>query len=145
MSTPSPYTKPWTDWNKNNPLCRSCRKRATNKPSLNCTEPKHWSYYEKRLGISRREQKEAQILALIHYSGSNPPKCVLCGYSNILALQLDHMRGDGAAFRRQHNLSGKVFAQWLRKRNWPKGHRILCANCQCLERHRLGIEGGGKH
>src|SRR6267142_5280607 len=130
----------WTLYNKGQQTqCRSCLKKASCKPNINCTEHRHLLCYEKnRIGTNNR-RKQAQLEALIKYSGFCPPKCVLCEYDNILALQIDHINGNGAEFRRKYpHLTGKAMAMWLKMNNWPNGYRILCANCQILERERLG-------
>lgn len=135
----------WTLWNKGITLCRACKRRITSKPAPSCQESRHQEQYAKNVAAIAKNREEAWLEALVEYSGFAPPHCVLCGYSNIEALQLDHEKGNGARFRRKHPyLSGKSLATWLRKRNWPKGYRTLCANCQILERNRLGVNGGGK-
>ena len=129
---------PWTLWNKGYTLCRSCRKHVSSKPALNCEEPRHLKCYTRNVTRIAENRARAKLEALIHYSGSDPPKCVLCGYSNMVALQFDHIAGDGAEFRRKHpHKSGKSLALWLRKSEWPEGYRVLCANCQYVERNRL--------
>lgn len=134
---------PWTRYNGSQTLCY-CGKKICTKPAVHCTEPRHLSCYIKNATETKRRRAEAQLEALVHYSGFNPPKCVLCGYENILALQLDHINGDGALFRRQNeHATGKSLCLFLRKKGWPEGYRVLCANCQCIERERLGCNGGG--
>jgi hypothetical protein len=104
--------------------------------------------YERNVTQINKNRKEAQLEALIHYSGTDPPQCANPfgehkePYTTILALQLDHIKGNGAKFRRRHPFQvGKSLALWLRKRHWPKGYRVLCANCQCIARERLGNDG----
>jgi hypothetical protein len=93
--------------------------------------------------LVRINRDKAQLQAFVHYSKQDPPACVLCGFDSRAALQFDHTNGDGAAFRRQNRHStGKSLALFLRKRGWPKGYRVLCANCQCIERARIGVDGG---
>jgi hypothetical protein len=137
----------WTLYQKNaQTLCRSCGKKISSKPSESCTEHKHTECYEKNANatVVRREQAHAE--ALVKYSGFDPPRCVLCMYDNIVALQFDHVEGDGAIFRREHkHQTGKSLALWLRKQGWPTGYRVLCANCQCIERGRIGNHGGHTH
>lgn len=135
----------WTLWNKGDTICKVCLNSISGKPRPNCTEPRHLKCYNKNVEGIRQNRKQAQVEAFIQYSETIPPKCVLCGFSNIIALQLDHIKGDGAAFRREHPFqSGKSLALWLRKRNWPKGYRVLCANCQQIERERIGNNGAHK-
>ena len=134
----------WTLYNNGQTLCY-CGKKISTKPAIHCTEPRHSACYSKNAIQTQQRRVEAQIQALEYYSGFSPPKCVLCGYTNLLALQLDHINGDGASFRRQNeHATGKSLCLFLRKRSWPNGYRVLCANCQCLERERLGVNGGKK-
>lgn len=136
----------WTLWNKGQQtLCSACLGKISGKPKDGCIESRHQQSYEKNAAATMKRRGAAQIEALVKYSGHTPPECVLCGFSNILALQLDHIDGDGAAFRKVNpHQTGKSLTLFLRKRNWPTGYRVLCANCQCLERERLGVNGGRK-
>ena len=137
--------KHWTLWNKGDTICISCHKRISGKPSLTCQEIRHLKCYKRNCKSIKRNREEAQYQALVKYSGKDPPECVLCGFKIIDALQLDHPKGDGGTFRRNHPYqSGKSFALWLRKRGYPKGLRTLCANCQCIERQRKGYNGGNR-
>jgi hypothetical protein len=136
--------KPWTFWKGTQSFC-FCGKKTCTKPAPNCTEKRHLTCYVKNATDTKRRRAEAQLQAFIHYSGFDPPRCILCNYNNILALQLDHINGDGASFRRQNKYAtGKSLCLFLRKREWPEGYRVLCANCQCLERERLGFNGSKK-
>jgi hypothetical protein len=136
---------PWTLFNGGQTLCRCCGKKISTKPAAHCDEPRHLKTYNSNAAQTSARRRYAQYAALVHYSGHNPPQCVLCGYDNVLALQLDHIDGDGAAFRKVHpHKIGKSLALWLRKMGWPTGYRVLCANCQILERERLGCNGGKK-
>lgn len=135
----------WTKYHNKQTFCRCCMKKVSTKPGKLCIEPKHqWQYDENKKNI-KKNRDAAQLETLIYYSGYNPPKCVLCNFDNILCLQLDHIDGSGAEFRRNNSgRSGKSLCLTLRKNNWPSGYRILCANCQYIERMRLGVYGGGK-
>jgi hypothetical protein len=139
-----PDYKPWTRWNEKGKTLCYCGKAITTKPAEHCSEPRHVASYKRNVVNITRNRAEAQLEAFIHYSGHNPPQCVLCEFKDIRALQLDHEKGDGAEFRRLNKYAtGKSLCLFLRKRGWPDGYRILCANCQCIERERLGFNGGG--
>ena len=136
---------PWSFWNGEQSLCRSCSKKIGTKPGFSCDRLEHQRCYKKNVAGIKINRQEAQQQAFIHYSGVTPPRCVLCGFNDTRALQLDHINGDGAAFRKEFpHQSGKSLALWLRKRNWPAGYRTLCANCQCLEREKQGCDGRKK-
>lgn len=66
--------------------------------------------------------------------------CLCCKEGNQAYLTIEHLNGDGSIHRKQltkgkHGGGGtKTYAD-LRRRGWPKGYGIMCANCQ-LARHR---------
>lgn len=71
-----------------------------------------------------------------HYS-FDPPKCVLCGFDDIRALALDHINDDGAKHRISEKTgkrrSGRAIYGELKKRGYPEGYQILCANCNMVK------------
>ena len=72
---------------------------------------------------------------VIRHYGNGSLACVKCGYTNIMALTIDHISGKGAEHRKE--LSGKNgidFYVWLRKHNYPEGYQTLCMNCQFIKR-----------
>ena len=86
---------------------------------------------------------------LTHY-GNGKCECVLCGFSNIIALSLDHIDGGGCRHRREiRNSNGVVqgknyggtggwmLYQILKRSGYPQGYRTLCLNCQFVEHERL--------
>lgn len=57
-------------------------------------------------------------------------RCVCCGEQRMYFLCLDHIAGGGNQHRRILGItSGFQFFRWIIKQNFPKGFRILCANC----------------
>lgn len=87
---------------------------------------------------SRKESYDKWILklrieVLTHY-GNGKCECINCGFSDMRALQLDHIHGDGAEDR--HNgLGGIQLYKKLRRDNYPEGYQTLCANCNWIKRH----------
>jgi acyl-CoA thioesterase len=77
-------------------------------------------------------------LVFSHYG----KKCVLCGFSDMRALSIDHTNGDGAKHRKEVGGSGtgKRIYSWLVKNNYPDNFRTLCMNCQWIERSRILYE-----
>ncbi len=81
--------------------------------------------------------REVKLQVLQYYSKSKMPVCSLCGFTNILALSIDHIGGGGNAHRRElakvgyaSGGSGYGFYRWLINNKWPSGFRVLCMNCQ---------------
>lgn len=58
--------------------------------------------------------------------------CVVCGFDDIRALQIDHVNGNGNAERiaigGTVRFSGWNFYQYLKKSGYPDGYQTLCAN-----------------
>lgn len=61
-------------------------------------------------------------------------KCSLCDEDDIDVLTIDHMDGNGKSHRKKMKTS---LYDWLRKESYPDGFRVLCQNCNHLERLRL--------
>ncbi len=78
--------------------------------------------YNPRVREYRKVMKEKLI---VHY-GNGQARCVLCGYSDLRALTIDHINGDGAKHRR---IVTDMYT-WLTRNNFPPGFRTLCFNCQ---------------
>ncbi|MBA7584258.1 hypothetical protein ES708_26211 [subsurface metagenome] len=75
---------------------------------------------------------------LTHY-GNGKLACVKCGFSDISALTIDHISGDGNKHRRDiSSHGGASFYKWLKKNNYPEGYQTLCMNCQFIKKH--GVE-----
>lgn len=61
-------------------------------------------------------------------------KCALCGFLDLRALSLDHIAQNGNVERREIGERG-VYRRALAEYN-PSEYRILCMNCQFIERHK---------
>ncbi len=62
--------------------------------------------------------------------------CVICGEARGDCLSIDHIGGGGNKHRTEHNLKGGyVLQQWLKKNGFPDGYRILCMNCQFIDKN----------
>src|SRR5271155_2093269 len=80
-------------------------------------------------------RKGYRLEALIHYSG-DPPRCVRCGFSDVRALQFDHINGGGSKHHeelKKLGLHGRIY-EWLRRQGYPPGFQVLCANCNQIKR-----------
>lgn len=81
-----------------------------------------------------RYRLRTKIAALTHY-GNGKCACVVCGYSNDLALSIDHINSNGAEHRAKNSMIGSHFYLWLKNNNYPEGYQTLCMNCQFIKRH----------
>lgn len=67
--------------------------------------------------------------------------CENCGFADLRALTIDHVRGDGWKFRHEHHRSGLSMWVWLKLNNYPPGFQVLCMNCQFIKREENGEHG----
>lgn len=67
--------------------------------------------------------------------GNGKIQCVLCGFNDIRALQIDHINGGGSKEIRKYGSGGTGQYQRLRKMNYPPGYQTLCANCNWIKRY----------
>ena len=70
---------------------------------------------------------------LTHY-GNGILACVRCGFSDIRALSIDHIEGDGTQHRKNRTQGGTNFYAWLVRNNYPSGFQTLCMNCNWIKR-----------
>ena len=63
--------------------------------------------------------------------------CCRCGFSDIRALQIDHIHSDGCSERKRYgNSSWTNYKNILASiKNGEKRHQILCANCNWIKRY----------
>jgi hypothetical protein len=62
--------------------------------------------------------------------------CAICGFSDERALTLDHILNNGASERKE--LGERVVYYRALKLEYKSEYRILCMNCQFIERHKAG-------
>jgi len=64
--------------------------------------------------------------------------CVRCGFTDVRALQVDHVNGDGAGHRRQLGYNAH-YSKILREiESGSSRYQLLCANCNWIKRHEKG-------
>ena len=98
--------------------------------------------YQKQLAyfreINREYGKQLKLKVISHYSNgrmacANPFGEHKEPYTNILALTLDHINGDGS----KRKGYGNSYYRWLKKNGFPdEGLQVLCMNCQWIKRHK---------
>ena len=106
-------------------VCPDCARERT-KDWIKAN-PDKWRAYQ------RQHHRNAKEQIFKHY-GEGLLQCSLCNETRIDALSIDHINGNGARHRRQLGLFGTDFYRWLIKNNFPEGYRVLCMNCQFIER-----------
>lgn len=119
------------------------------------TNEYHRKWYQKHPDYMREYMREyvrrqfPQIKReVLTYYGGGKCACIQCGFSDIRALTLDHINGDGASERRQKKgKSGVLFYLELRTHKFPEGYQTLCMNCQFLKEYKNnggGLKDNGK-
>ena len=119
--------------------CVVCGKELIGKQKKYCSIRCTSNYWNKqRRGKVKRyydHQYESRVRAKVftHYGG-NPPKCAICGFDNLLVLEIDHINNNGYEHRKEEKLRcGRQTYAWLIKNNYPKGYQVLCANCNRIK------------
>lgn len=84
---------------------------------------------------SLRRKLTIKQIVLAHY-GSGKVACVRCGFSDIRALSIDHINGDGWKDRNVRRGSNICYS--LRSLGYPDGYQTLCMNCQFIKRSENG-------
>lgn len=103
-------------------------------------------YYQSRKEVQREEQRKRNIdiktEILTHY-GHGVLACVRCGFSDIRALSIDHIDGNGSQHRKGLGLKtgGQPFYLWLKKDNYPPEFQTLCMNCQFIRKDEAKQHG----
>ena len=60
-------------------------------------------------------------------------KCAICGISDSIVLDIDHIDNSGAKDRRKGMWGWRLY-RWLRKNNYPKDNfQLLCKNCNWMK------------
>ncbi len=87
------------------------------------------------IAVRDKTHRDSIKLQVLTYYGNDKCSCVMCGYSDIRALSVDHINGGGNIHRRNINQgSGDKFYRWLKTNNLPVGYQTLCMNCQFIKR-----------
>ena len=82
----------------------------------------------------RKTKDKVRDMVFSHYC-KNQVQCIRCGYSDIRALSIDHINGNGAKEREKLKINGGyMFYKWLRDNDFPEGYQVLCMNCQFIKR-----------
>ena len=87
-------------------------------------------------GASRKEnQKNLRLryrLAVLNKLGS---KCVWCGFSDLRALQIDHIKGGGHQERKKITNTNAFYQKVIDSVDTKEGvYQLLCANCNVIKR-----------
>jgi|TARA_Y100000034_G_C6604637_1_gene263132 hypothetical protein len=72
-----------------------------------------------------RQERRIQLLKL-----AGGLRCKKCGFKDVRALQVDHVKGIGT----RNRLGMQTKAIFIDIKNNPKNYQVLCANCNWIKR-----------
>ena len=77
-----------------------------------------------------RVKRKKKLFDILGYS------CIKCGYSDMRALQIDHINGGGRKLIREHKNMNAVFKKYDNNPElMRKELQVLCANCNFIKRY----------
>ena len=88
---------------------------------------------------TKKYKDKIRMNVLSFLSNNSQPKCMRCGFSDIRALQIDHVNG-GGNLENSRIGNGKVQRQILQmpQQEAYSKYQILCANCNWIKRSENG-------
>lgn len=113
--------------------------REKNKEEINRrTRERYKLQKPDRKEYSRERQRKLRDKAIEVLGGS---RCIKCGFSDIRALQIDHVNGNG---KKEREKMGQIVMYKKIIDTNGVGYQILCANCNWIKRHTHNEKGGVK-
>lgn len=124
-------------------LCGRCRNQA-----LKERYASDEVYRAKRVSLSRAAYRPGQKKEIYNKMRERAldvlggPRCGCCGFSDLRALQIDHVAGDGYAKRKKGEHGQRLYASVIK--TGGVGYQVLCANCNWIKKVEEGNTGGVK-
>jgi hypothetical protein len=113
--------------------CKECDKKNNHNHYIGCkgaVQKTTRKYYLNNRGVvlkkSRKYRTDWRIKVIGHLGG----KCVICGFSDIRALQIDHVSGGGRVDRK--GLTTGFYKKVVEDKSGK--YQLLCANCNAIKR-----------
>ena len=105
---------------------------------------KAYNRLHKQVRTEHYWQYRAQLkLEVITHYGNGKCACINCGFTDVRALSIDHINGNGVQHRKALGIrGGRQFYVWLKKNGFPEGYQTLCMNCQYIKRSQDKEYGG---
>lgn len=94
------------------------------------------THHELVLSRIRDKRRAAKMDAFKSLGG----KCVMCGFDDHRALQIDHVNSDGAVMRKSGETPGSQKFYTLVKMSVERGenvYQLLCCNCNWIKRFEM--------
>lgn len=99
-----------------------------------------------RYSASKYFYKDSLRLEALKHYGGGEIKCVICGFSDIRALVLDHINNDGAEHRKEWRINGRGLKggtniyERLKRFGFIDGLQTVCANCNMIKQQNRHLE-----
>lgn len=102
--------------------------------TLNKQRADYVKYNEKKLMYMRGWREKVRLDVLKFVGGEKGLVCIKCGFSDIKALQIDHVNGGGRKELRELSFdkNNKQYLEHIKKN--PIGYQLLCANCNWIKK-----------
>ena len=104
-------------------------------PERNEYFQKYWRKNKLKMLQQKSERRKKLRKEIFDFFGN---KCQICGFSNVKALQLDHINGGGTKERKMFRWEVVLAKGWDLMKNDPekfkKKFQLLCANCNWIKR-----------
>jgi hypothetical protein len=113
---------------------------------LKGTRKWYWKHIDRTRLIGRekarrlRKEKRQEVVRVLG------GKCVKCGFSDIRALQIDHINGGGTKELKEFYSMGKIkyYKSIIENELRNNKYQLLCANCNWIKRFENNEFGGNE-
>ena len=120
--------------NKERIKARSKKWYEENKDQAKANAKRNAPKYRKRKNALSKIRWREQRVALLKQVGKGVLECIKCSFSDIRALQVDHVNGGGMAEVRNSKFRNpERYAKHIAKN--PKNYQLLCANCNWIKKY----------
>jgi hypothetical protein len=149
--------KKWRDNNKEKVNENNHKRYKYNRELLKLDTPEAIIYIEKfkkyeRIRSKRQSSKLKRVrtavrISILNKLSDGDIKCKRCGFTDIRALQIDHINGGGNKDVKKYDNLYKYY-KWLNSLSsieLKKEYQILCANCNWIKRWENGEMGRKSH
>lgn len=136
------------DKENNNKWQREYRKKHPEHKERNRLYSKNWrgNNIARSRELVKNYRDKVRLEVFTHYAKDGKIECK-CGFNNIDALSLDHIKNDGAEHRKGTSgskVGGINFYKYIRAHGYPDDLQILCMNCNVIkEKIRLRNKTNG--
>ena len=102
------------------------------RPCKQCGGTERYKYGE-CANCSRKRNRSLSYRRRLDVIEALGPKCVDCGYTDIRALEIDHVYNNGA----EHRKTGRGSSYYKSMLDNLEDYQVLCSNCNQIKRHSL--------